>query len=205
MASGEFTLDDAEQAQPVSTSYFREKALEFQQLLNALDATGRELDLLIGALPESAMLDELVVQFAALQEKKGRLKLVAEAINFAANGLNQLGTQLPTVQIPPTLGAVPLVAAGAAAAAIAAAAALIIWGRDWLAGVNQRLRDKTLLESVPEGQRAQVAEAILKSEVALAQANESPLTSVAGIVKWVAIGAVAYFAFQAFQSLQGGK
>lgn len=71
MASGEFTLDDAEQAQPVSTSYFREKALEFQHLLNALDATGRELDLLIGALPESAMLDELVVQFAALQEKKG--------------------------------------------------------------------------------------------------------------------------------------
>ncbi len=205
MASGEFTLDDAEQAQPVSTSYFREKALEFQHLLNALDATGRELDLLIGALPESAMLDELVVQFAALQEKKGRLKFVAEAINFAANGLNQLGTQLPTVQIPPTLGAVPLVAAGAAAAAIAAAAALIIWGRDWLAGVNQRLRDKTLLESVPEAQRAQVAEAIVKSEVALAQANESPLTSVAGIVKWVAIGAVAYFAFQAFQSLQGGK
>lgn len=109
------------------------------------------------------------------------------------------------MQIPPTLGAVPLVAAGAAAAAIAAAAALIIWGRDWLAGVNQRLRDKTLLESVPEAQRAQVAEAIVKSEVALAQANESPLTSVAGIVKWVAIGAVAYFAFQAFQSLQGGK
>lgn len=203
MASGEFTLDDAEQAQPVSTSYFREKALEFQQLLNALDATGRELDLLIGALPESAMLDELVVQFAALQEKKGRLKLVAEAINFAANGLNQLGTQLPTVQIPPTLGAVPLVAAGAAAAAIAAAAALIIWGRDWLAGVNQRLRDKTLLESVPEGQRAQVAEAILKSEVALAQANESPLTSVAGIVKWVAIAAVGFFAYQAFAQYSG--
>ena len=202
MATGDFTIDDAG-APPVTTSYFREKALEFQQIVNAVDATGRELDLLIGALPEGPMLDALLVQFEALQEKKGYLKLVAEAINFAANGLNKLGTNLPTVQLPQGLGAVPLVAAGAAAAAIAAAAALITWGREWLIGVNQRLRDKQLLASVPEAQRAQVAETILKTDVALAQANESPLTSVAGIVKWVAIAAVGFFAYQAFAQYSG--
>lgn len=203
MATGDFVIDD--DAPPVPSSYFRDKALEFQQLINALDATSREVDMLIGALPESALLDELVDQKAALEGKKGQIKLVAEAVNFAANGLNQLGANLPTVNLPQTLGAVPLVVAGAGAAAIAAAAAIIIWGKAWIDGINQRLRNAELLASVPEADRGKVAEAILKTDVALAQANESPLASVAGIVKWIAIGAVAFFAYQAFQQYRGGE
>ena len=161
--------------------------------------------MLIGALPESTLLDELVAQKAELEGKKGQIKLVAEAVNFAANGLNQLGANLPTVNLPQTLGAVPLVVAGAGAAAIAAAAAIIIWGKAWIDGINQRLRNAELLASVPEADRGKVAEAILKTDVALAQANESPLASVAGIVKWIAIGAVAFFAYQAFQQYRGGE
>jgi hypothetical protein len=204
MASGEFVIDN-DSAPPVATSYFRDKAVEFQQIINALDATSNEVDMLIGALPESALLDELVDQKAALEGKKGQIKLVAEAVNFAANGLNQLGANLPTVNLPQTLGAVPLVVAGAGAAAIAAAAAVIVWGKAWIDGINQRLRNADLLASVPEADRGKVAEAILKTDVALAQANQSPLASVAGIVKWIAIGAVAFFAYQAFQQYRGGE
>ena len=203
MATGDFIVDD--DAPPVPSSYFRDKALEFQQIINALDATSREVDMLIGALPESTLLDELVVQKAELEGKKGQIKLVAEAVNFAANGLNQLGANLPTVNIPQTLGAVPLVVAGAGAAAVAAAAAIIVWGKAWIDGINQRLRNAQLLESVPEADRAKVAEAVLKTDVALAQANESPLASVAGIVKWIAIGAVAFFAYQAWTQYRGGE
>ena len=203
MATGDFVIDD--DAPPVPTNYFRDKALEFQRLINALDATANEVDMLIGALPEGAMLDELVAQFGELQSKKGKIKLVAEGINFAANGLNAVGANLPTIQWPPTLGAAPLVIAGAGAAAIAAAAAIIVWGKAWIDGINQRLRDKQLLESVPEAQRGAVADAIMKTEVAKAQVDQNPLTSIAGIVKWVAIGAVAYFAFQAYQQYQGDK
>ena len=203
MATGDFVIDD--DAPPVSTSYFAEKAREFQQLVNALDATDREVDQLIGALPESALLDELVEQKAALEGKKGQIKLIAEAVNFAANGLNQLGANLPTINLPQTLGAAPLVVAGAAAAAVAAAAAIIVWGKAWIDGINQRLRNAELLASVPEVDRARVAEAALRTDVAVAQANQSPLASVAGIVKWVAIGAVAFFAYQAWTQYQGGK
>ena len=203
MATGDFVIDD--DAPPVSTSYFAEKAREFQQLVNALDATDREVDNLIGALPESALLDELVEQKAALEGKKGQIKLIAEAVNFAANGLNQLGANLPTINLPQTLGAAPLVVAGAAAAAVAAAAAIIVWGKAWIDGINQRLRNAELLASVPEADRGRVAEAVLRTDVALAQANQSPLASVAGIVKWVAIGAVAFFAYQAWTQYQGGK
>ena len=204
MSSGDFIIDD-EAAPPVQSSYFRTKALEFQQLVNALDATGREVDMLIGALPEGAMLDELVAQFGELQNKKGQIKLVAEAINFASNGLNAVGANLPTIQWPPTLGAAPLVVAGAGAAAIAAAAAIIVWGKAWIDGINQRLRDKQLLESVPEAQRGAVAEAIMKTEAAKVQADQNPLTSIAGIVKWIAIAGVAFFAYQAFQQYRGDE
>jgi hypothetical protein len=203
MATGDFVIDD--DAPPVPTNYFRDKALEFQQIINALDATNREVDMLIGALPESQLLDELVAQKAELEAKKGQIKLVAEAVNFAANGLNQLGANLPSISIPQTLGAVPLVVAGAGAAAVAAAAAVIVWGKAWIDGINQRLRNAELLASVPEADRAKVAEAVLKTDVALAQANQSPLASVAGIVKWIAIGAVAFFAYQAFQQYRGGE
>lgn len=203
MATGDFVIDD--DAPPVSTSYFAEKAREFQQLVNALDATDREVGLLIGALPESALLDELVEQKAELEGKKGQIKLIAEAVNFAANGLNQLGANLPTINLPQTLGAAPLVVAGAAAAAVAAAAAIIVWGKAWIDGINQRLRNAELLASVPEADRGRVAEAVLRTDVALAQANQSPLASVAGIVKWVAIGAVAFFAYQAFQQYRGDE
>ena len=205
MATGDFTIDDAETAQPVTSNFFRDKAREFQDVINALDATSREVEMLIGALPESAMLDELVIQFGELQNKKGQIRLVAEAVNFAANGLNQLGANLPTIQIPQTLGAAPLVIAGAGAAAIAAAAAIIIWGKAWIDGINQRLRDKALIESVPEAQRGAVADAIMKTEAAKVQADASPIGAIANVVKWVAIGAVAYFAYQAFQQYRGGE
>lgn len=205
MATGDFTIDDAETVEPVTTNYFRDKAAEFQQIVNALDATGREVDMLIGALPESALLYELVEQKAELDAKKGQIRVVAEAVNLAANGLNQAGIYTPNIKLPATLGAVPLVVAGAGAAAIAFAAALIIWGREWIAGINQRLRNRELLESVPEADRAKVAQAILQTDVALAQADQSPLTSIAGIVKWLAIGAVAFFAYRAFQQFQGGQ
>jgi hypothetical protein len=201
MATGDFVIDD--DAPPVSTSYFADKAREFQQLVNALDATDREVDQLIGALPESALLDELVEQKAALEGKKGQIKLVAEAVNFAANGLNQLGANLPTINLPQTLGAAPLVVAGAAAGAVAAAMAIIVWGKAWIDGINQRLRNAELLASVPEADRGRVAEAVLRTDVALAQANQSPLASVAGIVKWIAIGAVAFFAYQAWTQYSG--
>ena len=202
--SGEFVYDETG-GKPVSQSYFREKAAEFQQIVNALDATGRELDSLIGALPEGPMLDELLIQFEALQNKKGMIKTIAEGINLAVNGLNQLGGNFPSIQLPQTLGAVPLLVPAAAAAAIFAAASIIVWGREWILGVNQRLRDQQLLASVPEAQRGAVAEAILKTDVALAQADQSPLTSVAGVVKWVAIGAIAFFAYQALQQYRGGE
>ncbi|NBR62614.1 MAG: hypothetical protein EBT86_13535, partial [Actinobacteria bacterium] len=102
-----------------------------------------------------------------------------------------------------TLGAAPIVAGAAIAAAVAAAAGIIVWGREWILGVNQRLREAELLKQVPDADRAKVAQAILQTDAAVAQANESPLASIAGIVKWVALGVAAFYAFEAFKKIRG--
>ena len=198
------TFDEPEPS-VLSLDYYRQKALEFQQVVNALDRTAQAVDALIRELPAGELVDELIAERSIMEDKKGQLKLAAEAINFAANGLNAVGVNFPKINMPQNLGAIPLALAGAAAAAVAAAAALIVWGKEWIAGVNQRLRNAELLASVPDADKGKVAQAILTTDVALAQANESPLASIAGIVKWLAIGAVAFFAYQAFQQYQGTK
>jgi len=196
-------IGEAPSTSPFSLDYYRQKAAEFQQLLNALDTTNNELVQLIRSLPNTLMRDELIAQQSELLDKKDKLRVVAEAMNFVANGLNGLGLQVPTLKLPMTLGAVPLALGAAAAAAIFAAAALITWGRDWIAGVNERLRDAQLLESVPEAQRGDVAKAIMQTEQAKALADASPLAAVAGMVKWLAIGAIAFFAYQAYTHYAG--
>jgi hypothetical protein len=42
----------------------------------------------------------------------------------------------------------------------------------------------------------------LEVEAAAVDANASPLSSISNIVKWLAIGAVAYFAFSAYKQVR---
>jgi hypothetical protein len=193
---------DVESEGPLSLDYYRNKVREFQQVINALDETGRTVDALIREIGAGELADDLIALQSEFADKKTQIKIAAEAINFAASGANAIGIRFPQLSLPQTLGAAPIVAGAAIAAAVAAAAGIIVWGREWIIGVNQRLRDAELLGSVPEADRAKVAEAILKTEVAVAQASESPLASVASIVKWVAIGVAVFYAYEAFKKIK---
>jgi len=194
---------DVESEGPLSLDYYRNKVREFQQVINALDETGRTVDALIREIGAGELADDLIALQAEFASKKTQIKIAAEAINFAASGANAIGIRFPVLSLPQTLGAAPIVAGAAIAAAVAAAAGIIVWGREWILGVNQRLREAQLLEQVPEADRAKVAQAILQTDAAVAEANESPLTSIAGIVKWVAIGVAAFYAFEAFKKIKG--
>jgi len=140
--------------------------------------------------------NDLTERWQQLQEKKGALRATAEAINL---GIAATNLQLPRINIPTTLGAAPLVIAGAAAAAVAAVATLVSWGYSWIAGVNDRLRQAQLLEGLSAEDKAEIARILARSELAQAEAGASPIQSLATVVKWVAIAAVAYFAFQAYK------
>jgi hypothetical protein len=189
---------------PFQLDYYRNKVVEFQNVLNQLDATAVQAMFLIDEIydvdPElTTELQDFLFQY---DQKKGQFRTAAEALNFAINGANQIGANFPMVKIPSGLGFVPLAAGAAIAGALAVAASLIVWGREWIAGLNDRLKAKQILESVPPEKREAIAQSMLKIDAAQKAADSSPLSSIANIVKWVGIAAVAYFALQAYQQYQ---
>jgi len=208
--SGEFTVDDAggtpgaaPGGAPVTLDYFRQKAIEFQEVVNALDGTGRTIRELLVAIEDPQLAADLREAYNEFDRKKSLIRATAESVNLAAAGLNLIGVQTPRITIPQTLGAAPIVVSAVAAAAIFTAASLIIWGREWIAGVNQRLNAATVIGAVPEADRAKVAQAVLQTQAAVAETEQSPVVAIAGTVKWIALAAIAYFAWQAYSRYQG--
>ena len=188
---------------PVSLSYYQQKIVEFQNLLNGMDAAARAAQSALWDDIDPTLSKDLQDYLDDFDSKKWEFRAAAEALNLAVNGANLVGGDFQNITVPNTLGLVPLVAAGVIAAAVATAAALIVWGNTWLQGLNQRLRDKELLASVTDpAKRDQLIAAQVAVEQAAVEASASPLSSISNIVKWLAIGAVAYFAFSAYKQVR---
>jgi len=188
---------------PVSLSYYQQKIVEFQNLLNGMDRAYNAANDLYWENVDPALADDLKKYLDDFDSKKWEFRAAAEALNLAVNGANLVGADFPSITVPSTLGVVPLVAAGVIAAAVATAAALIVWGNTWLQGLNQRLRDQELINSVTDpAKRDKLIQTQLEVDAAAAEANASPLSSISNIVKWLAIGAVAYFAFSAYKQVR---
>lgn len=195
----------AEQSSPLSLDYARAKAREFQALLNALDrgyqASVTALE--IGALTPEATA-EIVAGMDEYDSKRAWVRRAAEAINLAAEAINSMGGRFPVLSVPQTLQALPaLIVPAAYAGAFGLAAAAVLWGRDWLRGNNERLARAQLLESLPPEKRAQLAQAIAQSDAAIREAESSTIAAIAPAVKWIAIGALAFFAYRAWQATRG--
>jgi hypothetical protein len=183
---------------PLAMDYYRNKAREFQSTLNAIDSayTAANSALATGAIDaegEASLIE-------ALDEYEGRrvtLRITAEAINAGAAVVNGLGGRFPQLSLPGALGAVP-VAPLALIGAIGTAAGLIVWGTQWVGGVNERLKRAQLIAGASPNQRDQLVRAIADSDSAVSQAQSSVLASIAPAIKWVAIGALAFFAYKAY-------
>jgi hypothetical protein len=188
---------------PVSLSYYQQKIVEFQNLLNGMDAAAQAAQSALWDDIDPKLSTDLQAYLDEFDSKKWEFRAAAEALNLAVNGANMVGANFPNVTVPSTLGVVPLVAAGVIAAAVATAAALIVWGNTWLQGLNQRLRDQELITSVTDPvKRDKLIQTQLEVDRAAVEANASPLSSISNIVKWLAIGAVAYFAFNAYKQVR---
>ena len=190
-----------EASSPLALDYYRRKAVEFQQVLDALDrsywaASGA---LGTGALDE-ATATALEAALADYESRKGSLRLTAEAINAGAAAINSMGGRFPRLSIPGTLGLPPLLAPAAMVAAIGTAAALIAWGSQWIAGVNERLRRAQIIEGTSPGNRDAIVRAIAESDNAVNVAEGSFLASLAPTVKWIAIGIGAFLLYRAYSN-----
>jgi hypothetical protein len=188
---------------PVALSYYQQKIVEFQILLNGMDAAAQAAQSALWDDIDPQLSKDLQAYLDEFDSKKWEFRAAAEALNLAINGANLVGGDFQNITVPSTLGVVPLVAAGVIAAAVATAAALIVWGNTWLQGLNQRLRDKELLASVTDPvKRDKLIQTQMEVEAAAVEASASPLSSISNIVKWLAIGAVAYFAFSAYKQVR---
>lgn len=186
---------------PFAMDYYRNKAREFQLVLDALDrsywaASGA---LGTGALDE-ATATALEAALADYESRKGQLRLTAEAINAGAAAINSMGGRFPRLSIPGTLGLPPLLAPAALVAAIGTAAALIAWGSQWIAGVNDRLKRAQIIEGTSPANRDAIVRAIAESDNAVNVAEGSFLASLAPTVKWIAIGIGAFLLYRAYTS-----
>jgi len=190
-------------AQPAELSYYQQKIIEFQKVLNGMNAAAQAAQSALWDDIDPKLSEDLQTYLDEFNAKKWEYKAAAEALNLAINGANLVGGDFPNITVPQTLGVAPLVAYGVIAAAVATAAGLIVWGNTWLNGLNQRLRDQALIGAVTDPAKR---DALIAAQVAVDQAaveaQASPLTSISNIVKWLAIGAVAYFAFSAYKQVK---
>ena len=186
---------------PVAMEYYRRKAAEFQTTLDALDRTywaasgalgTGALDATTAAALESALSD--------YESRRTSLRVTAEAINAGAAAINALGGRFPSLSIPGTLGLPPLIVPAAMVAAVGTAAALIVWGSQWVQGVNDRLKRAQIIDAATPEQRASIVAAMAESDNAVSVAGSSMLASLAPTVKWVAIGIGAFLLYRAYMS-----
>lgn len=186
---------------PFAMDYYRRKAVEFQELIVALDrsywaASGAlgtgALDATTAAALEAALSD--------YESRRTALRVTAEAINAGAAAINALGGRFPSLSIPGTLGLGPLVAPAALVAAIGTAAALIVWGSQWMSGVNDRLRRAQVIDAATPEQRARIVESMAESDNSVSIASGSFLASLAPTAKWIAIGIGAFLLYRAYSN-----
>jgi hypothetical protein len=182
-----------------SVQYYRDKAREFQSILNQVDATARAAQAAIEAGTSPALSADLGDMLAEFDGKKLLFRGTAEAINVGAEVLNSLGGRFPQLSIPAGLGIAQFVIPATTVAAIGVAAGLILWGSQWVTGVVNRMQTEQLLGYGTPEQKAELARQIVAARNAKLLADESPLQSISGVVKWGAIAVLGWMAWQAFQ------
>jgi hypothetical protein len=131
------------------------------------------------------------------EAKRWQFIAAAESLNAAAQAANALGFRMPVVTVPQGLAAAPLVIAGVASA-VAVAAGLIAWAVDRIAQARAIAQRMALIAELPPEKRAEAIAA--EQRIELAQMSASPISRIADIVKWVAIGVAVYFGYQAWKS-----
>lgn len=180
-----------------SLDYYRDRIREFQVSLNALDTAAQEMRRIVALPIPPAEYAQAVDWLMDFESTRSRLVTAAQAINLASDSANALGLRMPVLSIPQNLRAVPPVAIAAVAAAIGAGAWALAYATDKIVAYRAIAQRTALILSLPEAERAAVAAGMQR--VDLAQAQASPLSQIANIVKWLALGVAGWFAFRAAQ------
>lgn len=184
-----------------SVQYWRNKAVEFQHVLNALDEASRAGYEFVAVTMDPAAQESVQAMLNEYEFKKSALRLAAEGINAGAATINAVGGRFPQLSIPPGLGIAPIALGAGAIAALGAAAALISWGLAWISGINERMAFGALMQQGdPE-----VARILARAKAAQAMAEQSPISALSGLVKWGAVLVLAVMAWPVVRPMLTGS
>lgn len=191
----------------LSVSYWRDKVREFQSTLNAVDTIAQSSRIVADNVPDSPERDAVLSGLDEFDWKRATLKATAEALNLGAAAINAAGGRFPVLSIPRTLGLAPFVMPVAAVAALTTAAALVAWARSWadvqVARIEEARNLINLIEDPEARSAAALAAAGAASDAARAAAEtDSPLASLATIVKVAGFGVLAFLAWRAYTSIR---
>lgn len=174
-----------------SLDYFRQKAGEFQASLNAADQA-YQAGL---AAYEIAQTEQLGALLSDYEARGATLKATAEAVNMGAGIINSAGGRMPVLSIPQTLGIPPLVLPAAAIAAVAAISGIVAWSMGYTRAMNDAISAARDIVTDPE-QRAALETQLTRARDANTFNFSTGISSIANIVKWVAIGGLAFLAWR---------
>jgi hypothetical protein len=188
-----------------SVDYYRNKVSEFQAVLLEMDASAAIARQMIQDDVDPEITAGYQADIQAFEAKKGQFRAAAEALNFAISGANLVGGGFKPVRVPGQLAALPLPVIAGVAAAVAVAGGLIIWGRDWIAGINQRTLEAARLGTLSPEARERVIRAQQELEAAQKRAEESPISAIAGAAKWIGWAVAAYFIWRTVEGFSKGR
>lgn len=188
-----------------SVDYYRNKVTEFQNVLLEMDAAAAIARQMIQDDVDPEITAGYQADIQAFEGKKGQFRAAAEALNFAISGANLVGGGFKPVRVPGQLAALPVAVIAGVAAAVAVAGGLIIWGRDWIAGINQRTLEAARLASLSPEARERVIRAQQELEAAQNRAEGSPITAIAGAAKWIGWAVAAYFIWRTVEGFSKGR
>jgi hypothetical protein len=201
---GDAGYEGEQSTSALSLDYYRQKATEFQAVMNGLDKAYAVMVELYEAPISEDFRAELEQRFTEFESKRSQFKVTAEAINAAAGLINGLGGRFPQLSIPGTLGLPPLLIPAGIVAAIATAGALAYWGREFVTNFADLLRRRQLLEaqSSPE-EKAALARAMQQADQAQALTDSGPWAAIGSATKWIVLGVGAYLAYRIWQNSRG--
>jgi hypothetical protein len=197
---GNVVYEDPADTAPVTekVGYYEQKMIEFQNLLFQLDKSASTMQEILDADYDEQLSADAQSWLSDYDAGKWKFKAAAEGLNFAIAGWNKMGGSMHDLSIPQSLGLAPL-GLPAVAAAVAAIAALTVVALRMIDNANKISTTRQYLDNIKDpATKSQVASKLAQLTAETEQSQNGSLSTIAGTVKWIALAAVAYFAFQAF-------
>lgn len=180
----------------LSLDYFRDKYREFQVCMNAADQA-YQAGLTVLQIEPDPEIDRLLTEY---ESESTRVKTIAEALNAGASIVNAAGGRMPVLSIPQTLGLPPLLMPAAVVAAVAAAATYVGWSLGYVGAMTRAIQVVNDSTASAEA-KAEITRQLQRAKDAAQLGSGTSLSLLSGPIKILAIGALAFFAFKAFNDV----